>query len=62
MEKYLHERGLALLKKASTTLLTNYSPEDDGIPDLDGREATFYQSLIGILQCMVEMGRSDICM
>ena len=35
LEGYLHDRGLALLKKASTPLLKNYSPEVDGSPDLD---------------------------
>ena len=62
MEKYLHDRGLALLKNVSTPLLINYSPEVDGIPDLDEMEAAFYQSLIGIMRCVVEMVRLDICM
>ena len=35
VERYLHDRGLALLKKASTPLLTNYSPGIDGSPELD---------------------------
>ena len=43
VEKYLHGRGLSLLEKVSTPLLTNYSPEVDGSPDLDEREAAFYQ-------------------
>ena len=62
VEKYLHDHGLALLKKASMPLLTNYIPEVDGSPELDEWEAAFYQSLIGILRKMVEMGRLDICM
>ena len=33
-----------------------------GSPESDEKEAAFYQSLIGILQWMVEMGRLDICM
>ena len=49
VERYLHDRGLALSKKASAPLLTNYSPEVDGIPDLDEREVDLYQSLIGIM-------------
>ena len=43
VEKYLHDCGLALLNKASTPLLMNYSPEVYWIPDLDEREAAFYQ-------------------
>ena len=62
VEKYLHDRGIALLKKALPPMLTKYSPEVDGSPDLDEREANFYQSLIGIMHCMVEMGRLDIYM
>ena len=29
VERYLHDRGLSLLKKLSTPLLKNYSPEVD---------------------------------
>ena len=62
VEKYLYERGLVLFKKVSTPLLKKYSPEVDGIPELYEREASYHQSLIGILRWMVEMGRLDICM
>ena len=62
VENYLNERGIALFKKASTPLLTNYSPEVDGSPELDKKEAAFYQSLIGILRGMDEMVFLDICM
>ena len=53
LEKYLHNRGLAFLKKASTPLFTNYRPEVDGSSYMDEREAAFYKSLIGILRWMV---------
>ena len=49
VERYLNERRLALLKKASTPLLTNYIPEVGGILELDEREADFYQLFIRIL-------------
>ena len=62
VDKYLHERGLVLIKKALTSLLTKYSPEVDKSPYLGEREAALYQSLIGILICMLEMGRLDICL
>ena len=48
--KYLHGHELALLKKVSTPLLTNYSPEFDGSPELDERKAAFYYSLIVIME------------
>ena len=34
-EKYLHDRGIAMLKKALTSLLTNYSLEVEGSPYMD---------------------------
>ena len=61
VEKYLHDRGLALLKKALKLLLKNYSPEVDEIPDLNEREAAFYKLFIWILRWMAEMGGLDIC-
>ena len=62
VDKYLHDRGIALFNKALTPLLANYSPTFGRSPELDEREADFYQSLIGIFRWMVEMGRLDICM
>ena len=62
VEQYLKKRDLALVKKASTPMTTNYSPELDGSEELGSDDATYYQSLIGVLQWIVEMGRMDICM
>ena len=39
----------------------DYRPEIDVSPELDATDAAYYQSLIGILQWMVELGRVDIC-
>ena len=60
VEEHLKKRDLGLLKKASTPIAANYSPEIDGSPELDEEDAAYYQSLIGTLQWIVEMGRMDI--
>ena len=62
VEEHLKKRDLALLKKASTPVAANYSPELDASDELDADDATYYQSLIGVLRWIVEMGRVDICM
>ena len=37
-----------------------YRPENDVTPELDANNAAYHQSLIGVLQWMVELGRVDI--
>ena len=59
---HLKKRNLALPKKALMPMMANYSPELDASDELDTEDATYYQSLIGILRWIVEMGRVDICM
>ena len=48
--------------KAETPLATNYRPELDVSPELTPRDSAYYQSLIGILRWIVELGRIDICL
>lgn len=62
VEKYLKEHDMSLVKGAETPLAANYSPELDGSRELTSDEAAYYQSLIGILRWMIEMGRMDISM
>ena len=62
VESHLMKRNLSLLKKASTPMTANYSPEVDGSPELNEEDAAYYQSLIGTLRSIVEMGRMDISM
>ena len=62
VEGHLRKRGLGLLKKASAPMSLNYSPELDSSVELDQDGMGYYQSLIGILRWIVEMGRMDICM
>ena len=47
-------------KKAGMHLPTNYHLELYMSPELIPNEATYYQSLIGILQWLVELGRIEI--
>ena len=42
--------------------MTSYRPELDVSPELMPRDSTYHQSLIGILQWIVELGRIDICL
>ena len=60
VEAYLKERGRPLPCWASNPLGSGYRPEIDISDELDDTNAAYYQSLIGILQWMVELGRIDI--
>ena len=48
--------------KADTPLSTTYRPELDVSRELNVADAAYYQSLIGILRWIVEMGRVDVCL
>ena len=52
---------LKIPSKAETPLTISYRPELDVSPELAPRDAVYYQSLIGILRWIVELGRIDIC-
>ena len=51
---------LKIPSKPETPLMTSYRPELDVSPELTPRDSAYYQSLIGILQWIVELGRIDI--
>jgi hypothetical protein len=51
-----------LPNKAETPLRTSYRPELDVTPELKPLDAAYYQSVIGILRWIVELGRVDICL
>ena len=53
--------GSMLSTKINAPLSNEYSPKLDISPELDGADGDDYQSLIGILWWMVELGRIDIC-
>lgn len=48
--------------KAETPTQTTYRPELDVSPELSPEESAYYQSLIGVLRWIVELGRVDICL
>ena len=50
VEKYLSKKGISLPRKVQTPLASDYKPELDISVELDGQEAAYYQSLIGILR------------
>ena len=47
-------------KKSPIPMSNKYCPEIDISPELNAIDAVYYQSLIGILQWMVKLGRVDI--
>jgi len=61
-EAYLqqHFGGRKLPKRATAPWPTDYSAELDVSPELTPKQASYYQSQIGILHWMVELGRVDI--
>ena len=48
--------------KAKTPMRTSYRPELDVTPELTQQYATYFQSLIGVLRWIVELGRVDVCL
>jgi len=61
VEDYLAKKGLKLPARANTPLSPNYSPEVDTSLEFNATDAAYYQSLIGVLRWMVELGRVGIC-
>ena len=61
-EKYLDANypGQKLTKRATAPWLTDYVSELDTTPELDSDKSSYYQSLIGILHWIVDMGRVDM--
>ena len=69
VEKYLKDRHAAgdkrfvsLPAKAMTPMRTAYRPELDVSIELPKKDAAYFQSLIGILRWIVELGRVDVCL
>jgi hypothetical protein len=62
LAKEENKKRWKLPRKAETPLCTSYRPELDVTPELSTQEAAYYQSLIGILRWIVELGRVDICL
>ena len=60
LESYLKLKGCSLPARASTPMKSGYRPEIDIRDELNDTKAAYYQSLIGILRWMVELGCIDI--
>jgi hypothetical protein len=60
LEQYLKERNRSLPKRATSPFQGEYRPEVDVSPELNTVDAAYYQSLIGVLRWIVELGRVDI--
>eukprot|EP00957_Ditylum_brightwellii_P211593 15366351-Ditylum_brightwellii.AAC.1 len=52
----------AIPAKAEAPMEAEYRPELDSTPVLSLSDSTYYQSLIGMLRWMIELGRIDICL
>ena len=65
MEAYLDSQDNKHWKipsKADTPRTTTYRPELDVSRELNVADAAYYQSLIGSLRWIVELGRVDVCL
>ena len=61
VQKYVNAKtNLALLKRATGPWPREYVAEVDESDELDAELANFYQSQVGVLHWIVELGRVDI--
>ena len=56
VERHLTDKGMHLKSGGTAPLSPGYRPELDASTELELQDATYYQSLIGILWWMVELG------
>jgi hypothetical protein len=62
VERYLDLQRGKLPSKAETPMQMSYRPELDVTPELNPSDVAYFQSVIGILRWIVELGRVDICL
>ena len=55
-------KHLKIPPHCNTPIQTSYRPKLDITPELSSHKASYYMSLIGMLQWIVELGRVDICL
>ena len=60
VEEYLNEHGNGWPERPKHLCGQHYCPELDVTPELESEWALYYQSLIGVLRWIVELGRVDI--
>jgi hypothetical protein len=61
VKEYLAKKGKTLPARVKTPLANGYCLEIDFSDELGPAHAAYFQSLIGVLRWMVELGRVDIC-
>ena len=61
VEQTLSQRQCKLPSRVDAPLSSGYQPEVDVKPELTPNDASLFQSLIGTLRWIVELGRVDIC-
>ena len=59
--EHLTKKGLKLPYTAPNPLSTDYRPEIDVTPELGEADVSYYRTLVGVLQWIVELGCVDIC-
>ena len=62
VEDHRARANLGPLLKVKSPWPTNYRPESDITAELVPRKASYYQSLIGVLRWIVELGRGHLAM
>ena len=65
VEEYIeksHHKRWRIPNKVETPMRSTYRPKLDVSEELSSSDASYYQSLIGILRWIVELGRVDICL
>jgi hypothetical protein len=63
VEEHLSRQGRSLPLRVKSCWTSNYPPaETDLLQELSPADASYYQSLIGILRWITELGRVDITM
>ena len=65
IEEYIeksHDKRWKIPNKVETPMRSTYRPELDVSEELSPSDASYYQSLIGILWWIVELGRVDVCL
>jgi hypothetical protein len=60
LKNWMKDKEYKFPKRASTPMVTNYRPDLDVSPVLDAELSNYYQSLIGVLRWVVEIGRIEI--
>ena len=62
VKESLAKEGKKLPTRVRSPWPTNYRPESDVTPELSPVKASYFQSVIGVLRWIVELGRADIAM